>query len=50
MTEVQEYPKWVEVEGDGHPDQPGHVLVEDADEEAALAKPKRGRPAKSDEK
>ena len=50
MSEVQEYPKWVAVEGDGDPVQPGYVLVEDADGEAELAKPKRGRPAKSDEK
>ena len=48
MSEVQEYPKWVAVEGDGDPDYPGHALVEDADGEAELAKPKRR--AKSDEK
>lgn len=41
--EPQEYPKWVPVEGDGHPDYPGHALVNDADEEAEATgkKPKK---------
>ena len=42
--DADEYPKWVAVEGDGHPDYPGHALVNDAAEEAAAtgkAKPKK---------
>ena len=35
---MSEYPKWVAVEGDGHPDVPGHVLCEDAAAEKALTK------------
>ena len=46
---MQEYPKWVAVEGEGSPDYPGHVLVQnDADEREATGKPKLGRPAKKD--
>lgn len=33
MDEIQEYPKWVKVKGDGDPLQPGYVLVNSADEE-----------------
>ena len=40
---MNEYPKWVAVEGEGHPDMPGHVLCEDEAAEKALkpAKPKK---------
>lgn len=38
--EVQEYPKWVKVSGDGDPLQPGYELANSADEEEALSKPK----------
>lgn len=35
---MQEYPKWLPVSGPGHPQNPGHVLVENEDQEAeALA-------------
>lgn len=44
---IQEYPKWVEVEGEGDRDYPGHVLVNsDAEEREVTGKPKIGRPAK----
>lgn len=32
-----EYPKWVKVEGPGHPQNPGHVLVENEDQEREVA-------------
>ena len=38
MSDVQEYPKWVATDGEGHPDNPGHALVGSAEEEKA-AKP-----------
>ena len=45
MTDdIQEYPKWVPVDGEGHPDMPGYELAEDAKAEKALTK------RKSDEK
>jgi hypothetical protein len=45
---MQEYPKWVAVEGEGDPDYPGHVLAQNAAEERELqGKPKLGRPAKT---
>lgn len=48
----QEYPKWIETDGAGDDSYPGHILVENAEEEAALlgAAPepvKRGRPKKT---
>ena len=44
---MQEYPKWVAVEGEGDPAQPGYVLVQnDAEEREVTGKPKLGRPAK----
>lgn len=36
MGDYLEYPKWVTVPGEGDPLQPGHVLCETADDEAAL--------------
>lgn len=30
---MQEYPKWVKVDGPGHPQMPGHVLVDNEDQE-----------------
>jgi hypothetical protein len=41
---MQEYPKWVKVDHDGDPSQPGYILCTDEAEELALtakeAKPK----------
>jgi hypothetical protein len=43
----QEYPKWVAVDNDGDPLQPGYVLCEnEAEERIALGKPRLGRPVK----
>jgi hypothetical protein len=44
MEDYQDYPKWIEVDGDGSSDYPGHVLVNDADEEAEHS-PKKGKKA-----
>lgn len=41
---MEKYPKWVAVEGEGHPDMPGHALANDEAEERELtgkAKPKK---------
>jgi hypothetical protein len=40
MDGFQEYPKWIEVDGDGDPHYPGHMLVNNEDEELAAPTPK----------
>lgn len=42
MLKIEDYPKWVAVDGPGHPGNPGKVLVENADQEAEAAATGKG--------
>jgi hypothetical protein len=46
MFEFFEYPKWVAVDGEGDPRQPGYVLCDDAEAEAALKPAPKTKTAK----
>jgi hypothetical protein len=53
MEPFQEYPKWVAAKDAGDPENPGHVLCWDEDQEASVSgieRPRRGRPPKEKER